>query len=65
MTSQNFGHTSLNVLSLFCIIFYIVDITEYIKIMKEHIWNYVVNKKVLNIRIRYIFEILQRSHLLL
>ena len=43
-TSQKFGHTfSFNG---FCL-FEFVSNTEDITTMKEHIWNYLVNKKVL------------------
>ena len=48
-TRQKSGHTfSFNGFSLFllCSILYIN--TEDIRTMEEHIWNYVVNKKVLN-----------------
>ena len=38
--------------------------TEYIKTVKEHIWNYLVNKKVFKkSRIWFIFEILQSGPL--
>ncbi len=47
-TTQNFGHTfSFSVFFIF-IIFKLYFNTEDIQTMKEHTWNYVVNKKVLN-----------------
>ena len=46
-TCQKFGHTfSFNVFSLFSWLFTLYILTEGVKTMNEHIWNYVVDKKV-------------------
>ena len=46
-TSQKFGHTfSFNGFSLFLFLSTMQINIEDIKTMKEHIWNYVVNKKL-------------------
>ena len=44
-TSQKFGHTFSFEVFLILMTIYIVD-SQGINTMNEHIWNYVVNKKV-------------------
>ena len=48
-TGQTFWHTfSFNAFSLFSWLFTLWILTEGIKTMNEHMWNYVLNKKVWN-----------------